>query len=94
METTGDALFTSTIQPSLSSTLVFLSGKHRRLIIALLPFAPSCCCFIAFFQLPGFNKALYLFVATQTPLAVSAALFNFLTGYLLEGDGGGGGLSL
>ncbi len=47
--------------------LVFLSGKHRCLIIALLPYSPSCCCFIAFFSCQGFNKPLYLFATTQTP---------------------------
>lgn len=67
--------------------LVFLSGKHGGLIIALLPYAPSCCCFIAFFSCRGFNKGLYLFVTTQTALALTAELFNFLTGYLLEGGG-------
>lgn len=89
METTGDALFTSAVHPSLSlsSTLSFLSGKHHCLIIALLPYAPSCCCFIAFLSCRGFNKALYLFVSTQASLALTAVLFNFLTGYLLEEEG-------
>lgn len=86
METTRDALFTSTVQ--LLPSLAFLSGKHRCLIIALLPFAPSCCCLIAFFSCSGFNKALYLFVEVQTPLALTVALFNFLTGYQLEGEEG------
>lgn len=40
------------------------SGKHRGLIIALPPYAPSCCCFIAIFSRRGFNKPLYLFVTT------------------------------
>lgn len=71
-------------------TLVFLSGKQRLLIIAVLPYTPSCCCFIAFFSCRGFNKPLYLFVTTQTPLALTAAFFNFLTGYLLEGMMEGG----
>lgn len=69
----------------LSWTLVFLFDKHCCLIIALLPYTPSCCCFIAFFSCRGFNKPLYLFVTTQTPLALTTAFFNFLTGYLLEG---------
>lgn len=55
--------------------------------MALLPLAPSCCCLIAFFSRQGFNKALYLFVTVQTPLALTAALFNFLTGYLSRGEG-------
>ena len=67
------------------------SGKHRGLIIARPPYAPSCCCFIGIFSRRGFNKPLYLFVTTQAPLALTAAFFNFLTGYLLEGTGRGGG---
>lgn len=70
---------------SSSSTSVFL--KHHHLIIALLPYTSSCCCFIAFFCCRAFNKLFYLFVTTQMSLALTAALFNFLTGYLLEGEG-------
>lgn len=70
---------------SWSWILVFLCGKHHNVNIA--PFLPSCCCFIAFFQLPDFNKPLYQLVTTQTTLVIMAALFNFLTGYLFEGEG-------
>lgn len=73
---------------SLWWTWVFLCGERCGLIIA--PFLPSCCCFIAFFWLPGFNKPLYQLVTTQTPLVITAALFNFLTGYLFEGEGSRG----
>lgn len=79
---------------SLSWTPVLLSSKHQRLIIALPPYAASCCCLIAFCGCRGFNKLLYLFVTMQTPLALTATLFNFLTRYLLgwkDGGGRGGG---
>jgi len=67
---------------SLSRTSVFLSDKHRLSnYSSASSFALSLYCI---FWLPGFNKPLYLFVTTQAALALVAALFNFLTGYLLE----------